>query len=102
LKKFYLRIFPANTVEDDVEVYNEEGKQLTKFHFLRQQTEKTSSKPYLSLSDYIIEKGSGVTDYIGAFALTTGLGIEKKVEEFENANDDYSAIMLKTWLPSLP
>ncbi len=89
-------IFPANTVEDDVEVYNEEGKQLTTFHFLRQQTEKTSSKPYLSLSDYIIEKGSGVTDYIGAFALTTGLGIEKKVKEFENANDDYSAIMLKT------
>ena len=89
-------IFSANSVEDDIEVYDEEGKLLTKFHFLRQQTEKIDGKLNLSLSDFIADKNSGITDYIGTFALTTGLGIETKVKEFEDANDDYSAIMLKT------
>ncbi|MCD4792951.1 MAG: methionine synthase [Bacteroidales bacterium] len=88
-------IFPANSVDDDVELYDENEKILTTFRFLRQQTEKISEKPYLSLSDYIAPQDSRKLDYIGAFALTTGLNIEQKVKEFEAANDDYSAIMLK-------
>ncbi|MCF6366863.1 MAG: methionine synthase [Bacteroidales bacterium] len=89
-------LFPANSVKDDIEVYNEQGKQLTTFRFLRQQTEKQDNKPNLCLADYIAPKTRDKQDYIGTFALTTGLGIEKKVKEFEDANDDYSAIMLKT------
>lgn len=89
-------IFPANSVDDDIEVYNEQGNYLTTFRFLRQQTEKQGNKLNLSLSDFIASKTSKKQDYIGTFALTTGLGIEQKVKEFEEANDDYSAIMLKT------
>jgi 5-methyltetrahydrofolate--homocysteine methyltransferase len=89
-------IFPANSENDNINVYSKEGKELTSFKFLRQQNEKTDKKANLSLSDFIAPKESNITDYIGVFALTTGLGIEKKVKEFEDANDDYSAIMLKT------
>ncbi len=89
-------LFPANSVGDDIEVFNEEGKKLTTFRFLRQQNKKQNNKPNLCLADYIAPKTSKKQDYIGTFALTTGLGIEKKVKEFEDANDDYSAIMLKT------
>ncbi len=89
-------IFPANSVEDDIEVYDEQGKKLTIFRFLRQQIKKENNKPNLCLADSIASKTSKKQDYIGTFALTTGLGIEKKVKEFQDANDDYSAIMLKT------
>ncbi|NPA45134.1 MAG: methionine synthase [Chlorobi bacterium] len=89
-------IFPANSVEDDIEVYNEQGEKLTTFRFLRQQIKKENNKPNLCLADFVAPKTSKKQDYIGTFALTTGLGIEKKVKEFEEANDDYSAIMLKT------
>jgi 5-methyltetrahydrofolate--homocysteine methyltransferase len=92
-------LFPANSIGDDIVIKDETGKPLTTFRFLRQQEEKTkeeSSKPYLCLSDYIAPESSGVTDYIGAFALTAGLDIEQSVARFEADHDDYSAIMIKT------
>ncbi|MFM7015351.1 MAG: methionine synthase [Bacteroidota bacterium] len=90
-------LFPANSVGDDIEVYaNEErNKVLTKFHTLRQQTLKPEGHPNIALSDYIAPKTTSVKDYLGAFALTAGQGIDTKVEEFEKNQDDYSAIMLK-------
>jgi 5-methyltetrahydrofolate--homocysteine methyltransferase len=89
-------IFPANTVnEDDVEVYNENGSLKSSLHTLRQQTKKPAGQSNMALSDFIAPKESGRQDYIGAFALTTGIGIDEHVKRFENDHDDYSAIMLK-------
>ena len=90
-------LFPANTVGDDIEVYTDENRTelLTKFHTLRQQTLKPEGHPNIALSDYVAPKSSGVNDYVGAFALTTGEGIDSRIEEFEKNHDDYSAIMLK-------
>jgi 5-methyltetrahydrofolate--homocysteine methyltransferase len=65
------------------------------WHNLRQQNEKPTGNPNLSLADFIAPKESGVPDYIGAFAVTAGLGIEKRLEMFESRHDDYNAIMLK-------
>jgi 5-methyltetrahydrofolate--homocysteine methyltransferase len=93
-------LFPANAVGDDVEIYTDESKTevMTKFHFLRQQEEKTDESAYtyfMSLADYIAPKESGKTDYLAGFAVTAGLGVEKWVKHFEDDNDDYNAIMLK-------
>ena len=90
-------LFPANAIGDDIEVYADENRNqlLTKFHTLRQQTLKPEGHPNIALSDYVAPKSSGVNDYVGAFALTSGQGIDSKVEEFEKNHDDYSAIMLK-------
>jgi len=91
-------LFPANTVnDDDIEVYdpNEGGKTISDFHMLRQQLQKAAGKPNYSLADFIAPKSSGKTDYIGCFAVTTGIGIEEHVKRFEGNQDDYSAIMLK-------
>ncbi|MBI3068455.1 MAG: cobalamin B12-binding domain-containing protein, partial [Betaproteobacteria bacterium] len=91
-------LFPANTVEcDDIELYAGERRDrpLMTWHNLRQQNQKPAGRPNLCLADFIAPKGAGVADYIGAFAVTAGIGIEKKLEEFERRHDDYSAIMLK-------
>jgi 5-methyltetrahydrofolate--homocysteine methyltransferase len=90
--------FPANTVnDDDIELYTDESRTQvqTVFHFLRQQIHKRSAAPNLCLADYIAPKESGVTDYIGTFAVTAGIGIEDKLAEFEADHDDYHAILLK-------
>ncbi|HEY1889339.1 MAG TPA: methionine synthase [Steroidobacteraceae bacterium] len=89
--------FPANAVGDDVEVYADEdrGQPLTTLSFLRQQKGKPPGQPHECLADYIAPKASGVRDYIGAFAVTAGLGIEEHVARFQGAHDDYSSIMLK-------
>jgi 5-methyltetrahydrofolate--homocysteine methyltransferase len=89
--------FPANAVDDDVEVYTDESRTqlLTKLSFIRQQKAKPPGQPHESLADYIAPKSSGVADYIGAFAVTAGIGIEQHVTRFERAHDDYSSIMLK-------
>jgi 5-methyltetrahydrofolate--homocysteine methyltransferase len=87
-------IFPANAFGDDVQVHAGDGSMLATFNFLRNQ-QKKNNEPNLCLSDFIAPKDTGITDYIGAFAVTAGTGIEKKVKEFKDANDDYSAIMLK-------
>jgi 5-methyltetrahydrofolate--homocysteine methyltransferase len=87
-------IYPANTVnDDDTEVYDEAGKQIAKFHSLRQQSKKPAGQYNVALSDFVSPKGK--QDYIGAFALTTGIGIDAHVARFEADHDDYSAIMLK-------
>ncbi len=94
-------IYPANAVGDDIELYEDEtGKEIkSKFHTLRQQTKKPAGQYNIALSDFITPKSSNsqlpTPDYIGAFALTTGIGIDEHVARFEKDHDDYSAIMLK-------
>jgi 5-methyltetrahydrofolate--homocysteine methyltransferase len=91
-------IFPANSVNsDDIEIYTDESrsKKLMTWHNLRQQMVKPLDKPNMCLGDYIAPKESGVKDYIGAFAVTTGTGIDARVKAFEDAHDDYNSIMLK-------
>jgi len=91
-------LFPAATVEaDDIEIYADEKRSrvLMTWHNLRQQNVKPTGRANLCLADFVSPKGSGVADYIGAFAVTAGIGIEKKLAEFEKKHDDYSAIMLK-------
>jgi 5-methyltetrahydrofolate--homocysteine methyltransferase len=91
-------LFPAASVDsDDIEIYPDEkrARVLMTWHNLRQQNVKPSGRANLCLADFVAPRGSGVNDYIGAFAVTAGLGIEKKLAEFEKNHDDYSAIMLK-------
>ena len=90
-------LFPANSVGDDVEIYADETRSevLTTLNFLRQQKGKPDGQPHECLADYVAPRSSGVRDWFGAFAVTTGLGIEEHVARFERAHDDYSAIMLK-------
>ncbi len=91
-------LFPAARVNhEDIEIYADESRRnvLMTFHNLRQQTVKPTGNPNLCLADFIAPKESGVPDYIGAFAVTAGLGIEKRLEVFEKDHDDYSSIMLK-------
>jgi len=89
-------IWPANTVGEDIEVYDpESGKLIKLLHSLRQQNKKAANIANLSLADFIAPKESEKQDYIGGFAVTTGLGIEPYVKRFEDDHDDYSSIMLK-------
>ncbi|MFI4879139.1 MAG: methionine synthase [Steroidobacterales bacterium] len=90
-------LFPANAVDDDVEIYTSEARDglLTTLNFLRQQKGKPDGQPHECLADYVAPRASGVNDYFGAFAVTAGIGIEEHVTRFERAHDDYSAIMLK-------
>ncbi|MFA6572264.1 MAG: methionine synthase, partial [Bacteroidota bacterium] len=91
-------LFPANTVsDDDIEVYSDENRKgvLSVIHTLRQQIKKDNKQPYLALADYIAPKESGIADYIGAFAVTAGIGTDALVEKYKSNNDDYSAIMVK-------
>ncbi len=88
-------IYPANAIEDDIEVYDTDKKIKTVFHTIRQQTKKPAGQFNVALSDFIAPKTAEKTDYIGSFALTTGIGIDEHVARFEKDHDDYSAIMLK-------
>ncbi|MGV0733020.1 methionine synthase [Mycolicibacter sinensis] len=90
--------FPANAVGDDVEVYTDDTRTevLTVFHNLRQQGAHRPGIPNRSLGDYIAPKETGLADYIGAFAVTAGLGSGEKIAEFKEALDDYSAILLES------
>jgi 5-methyltetrahydrofolate--homocysteine methyltransferase len=91
-------LFPAASVNsEDIEIYGDEsrGKALMTWHNLRQQNVKPTGNPNLCLADFVAPRDSGVKDYIGAFAVTAGIGIEKKLAEFEKQHDDYSSIMLK-------
>jgi len=92
-----LGIFPANSVGDDIEVYSDSGKKkvLSRFCNLRNQELKSDGTPNLCLSDFIAPRESGKTDYLGAFAVTAGLGIETLLEEFRAQYDDYQGIMVK-------
>lgn len=90
--------FPANAVGDDVEVYTDESRTevLTTLHNLRQQGEHREGIPNRSLGDFIAPKDTGLADYVGAFAVTAGLGSQEKIAEFKAALDDYSAILLES------
>ncbi len=90
-------LFPANSIGDDIEVYADESRRevRTIFHNLRQQQEKPDGKSHRCLSDFVAPKDSGVKDYVGAFAVTAGIGIDARVAEYEKQHDDYRAIMLK-------
>ena len=92
-----LGFFAANTVDDDVEVYEDASRNrvLSTLHFLRQQKKKPSGKPNYCLADFVAPKQSAIQDHIGFFAVTTGIGIDEKIAEFEADYDDYQAIMLK-------
>jgi 5-methyltetrahydrofolate--homocysteine methyltransferase len=91
-------LFPANCVNgDDIEIYTDEtrSKVAMTWHNLRQQNRKPADIPNYCLADFIAPKDSRVKDYIGAFAVTAGIGIDARVAEFEKQHDDYSAILLK-------
>ena len=89
-------IFPANQInDDDIELTDENGKPLQTFLTLRQQSQKTKGAPNIALADFIAPKDNGVTDYMGAFCVTTGFGVDEWAVEFEAALDDYNSIMVK-------
>ncbi|MEX2463032.1 MAG: methionine synthase [Balneolaceae bacterium] len=90
-------LFPANSVGDDIEIYSDESrsKVVTRFHALRQQSKKRSGQPNKAISDFIAPKETGLADYMGGFAVTTGHGVLDLVDKFEKDNDDYNAIMVK-------
>jgi len=93
-------IYPALAVQDDIEVLDKNAESvIAKFHSIRQQTRKPAGQYNLALADFVKPKNGSVSlnnsDYLGAFALTTGIGIEEHVARFEKDHDDYSAIMLK-------
>ena len=94
--KGIIGIFPANQVnEDDIEVRNLNGDVLCKFLTLRQQTQKTKGAYNIALSDYILPKETGKTDYIGVFCVSCGFGVDEYSEAFEKELDDYNSIMIK-------
>ncbi|MFL9813027.1 methionine synthase [Stutzerimonas sp. VN223-3] len=88
--------WPANQIdEDDLEVYGDNGEPLAKLHHLRQQTVKTDGKPNFSLADFVAPKDTGVTDYVGGFITTAGIGAEEVAKAYQDAGDDYNSIMVK-------
>jgi 5-methyltetrahydrofolate--homocysteine methyltransferase len=101
-------LFPANSNGDDIEIYADTSREkvLMTWHGLRQQHERPANQPNLCLADFILQKvgagntaqgaATGPVDYIGAFAVTAGIGIEAKLAEFAAAHDDYRSIMLKS------
>ena len=88
-------LFPASAVGDDIELYTDAArtKVLERFHFLRQQSNKEGSEPCRSLADFIAPKETGPPDHIGAFAVTSGIGLKELCDRFRSQNDDYNAIM---------
>jgi 5-methyltetrahydrofolate--homocysteine methyltransferase len=90
--------FPCNSVDEEIEVYSDttRSRVLHRLHHLRQQKGKPAGQPHYALSDFIAPKDSGKVDYIGAFAVTAGIGIEKHLERFAKQHDDYNDILLKS------
>jgi 5-methyltetrahydrofolate--homocysteine methyltransferase len=91
-------LFAANSVDDDIEIYSDESRTvlLNKLFTLRQQGKKSMGVNNIALADFIVPKENNKKDYIGMFAVTTGIGIEKLIEKFEANNDEYSIIMVKS------
>ena len=87
--------FRANAVGDDIDLYTDDTREkvLERFHFLRQQANREGSEPCRSLADFIAPKETGLPDTIGAFAVTSGIGLKEVCDRFRNQNDDYNAIM---------
>ncbi|MBX7141508.1 MAG: methionine synthase [Chitinophagales bacterium] len=93
--KGVIGFYEATAVNDDVEWKNETGNQCGTFRFLRQQSQKGAGQPYLCLADFVAPKSASLKDYIGLFAVTAGIGIEKLIERFERDHDDYNSILIK-------
>lgn len=89
--------YPANSIGDDIELYSDDQRNhvLENLYTLRQQAEKAEGLPYFALADFVAPKDSGLNDYVGMFAVTTGAGLDKIVEEYERNHDDYNSIMAK-------
>ena len=90
-------IFPANSVSEGTEIYADDERTdvITTLHHLRQQTEQPFSRPNLCLGDFIAPRSTSIPDYIGAFAVTTGIGVPELCAEFKKEHDDYNSIMAK-------
>ncbi len=95
--KGVIGFWAANSVGDDIELYTDDSRKeiLTRIHTLRQQSEKAQGEPYYALSDFVAPKETGIEDYWGGFAVTTGIGCDELVSEFEKNHDDYNSIMAK-------
>lgn len=94
--KAVIGLFPSNTDQDDIILWQDDtcNKELTRFHCLRQQGKKAAGVPNLSLADFVAPKSIG-RDYVGCFALTTGIGIESLIAQYRSEHDDYREIMVK-------
>jgi 5-methyltetrahydrofolate--homocysteine methyltransferase len=88
-------IFPANSINEDIELYDENDEVLMTLNHLRQQLDKKGNTPNFCLSDFIAPKDNDIQDYMGAFAVTTGIHIEPLISAFEADHDDYNSIMIK-------
>ncbi len=88
-------IFEAQAQEDDIEVLNANGEVVHTIFTMRQQAKKAAGIPNIALADFIAPKTTGIKDYIGAFVVTSGIGIESKIAAFEADHDDYNSILLK-------
>jgi 5-methyltetrahydrofolate--homocysteine methyltransferase len=95
--KGVIGFWAANSIGDDIELYTDDSRReiLAKIHTLRQQSEKAVGEPYYALSDFVAPKETGIKDYWGGFAVTTGIGCDELVAEFEKNHDDYNSIMTK-------
>ncbi|ORZ19481.1 methionine synthase [Absidia repens] len=89
--------YPANSIGDDIEIYEDESRESVKAKFfgLRQQSEKETDEPYYCLSDFVAPKSADVADYVGMFAVSTGFGCDEMVKKYDDDQDDYSSIMAK-------
>jgi len=87
--------FPANAIGDDIDLYTNDARKqvLTRFHFLRQQTNREGKEPCRSLADFIAPRETGLADFIGGFAVTSGMGLKELCDRFRADHDDYNAIM---------
>ncbi len=90
-------LFPANSVGDDIEVYRDESRSevIATFHTLRQQLDKSAGEFNYALADFLAPKDTGVADWLGGFAVTTGIGLDAVCRRFESDHDDYNSIMAK-------
>ena len=90
-------LFPANSVGDDIEVYRGESRQQVAavIHSIRQQMAKKSGGPNLALADFVAPKETGVQDFVGAFVVTAGYGVDQLTTDFESRHDDYNSILVK-------
>ncbi|HEU5305377.1 MAG TPA: methionine synthase [Gemmatimonadales bacterium] len=89
--------FPANSVGDDIELYADPGRERVSavIHTIRQQMIKPPGRPNLALADFVAPRDTGIADYVGAFAVTAGIGVDELVTRFQAGHDDYSAILAK-------
>jgi len=93
--KAIVGFYPANSIDDDIVVYDENKVEVAKFYGLRQQAEKDQNNKFTCLSDFVAPVETGLDDYIGFFAVTTGFGCQEACEKYEKELDDYSVIMMK-------